>query len=241
MTGRSYTSPDLLDAHGHLLGADRRAVAQARNAGVEHPSLEESRQVAPALGFHRRPEIVGACLGEPMFPVIPLHAREERVVADQPTQHVQHQGALVVDERAEDARLALDVPEPVAEVDGALVRLVDAPSAKLPQDVAERIARHAVRGRRARPCTARSLRSATARGSSSNPLPARTTGAPVRARGRTPGSSRSWRDRSASVNGVVGRGLLITATYPGACPPGRLASTIATLSASYGTSPTIDA
>ena len=49
---------------------------------------------------------------------------EERLVPDKPAQHVDDQGALVVDEGAEDPRVVLDVPEPVAERDGTLKGVV---------------------------------------------------------------------------------------------------------------------
>src|SRR4051794_9089556 len=65
--------------------------------------------------------------------VEPPQAAEERVVADQPPQHVEHDRALVVDQRAEDAALAADMTEAIAEIHRALVALVDRPAAHLPQ------------------------------------------------------------------------------------------------------------
>ena len=116
--------------------------------------------------------------------VEPPQAAEERLVADQPPQHVQHRRALVVDERAEDAAVALDVAEPVAEIDRPLIRLVHRPAPHLPQHARRRRRRRAGAARRAPRSTARTLRSATARGSSPSPPPVRTTDARARARGR---------------------------------------------------------
>ena len=67
-----------------------------------------------------------------------LDAAEERLVADQAAQHVQHRGALVVDQRAEHAALALDVAEAVAEIHRALIGILDRPLAELAEDLAER-------------------------------------------------------------------------------------------------------
>ena len=66
-------------------------------------------------------------------------AAEERLVAEQPPQHVQHRRALVVDQRAEDAAVALDVAEPIAEIDRALIGILHRPAAELAQHVAERV------------------------------------------------------------------------------------------------------
>ncbi len=100
---------------------------------AEDPGFEERSQVTAGRRFHRGAEIVGARLLESPLGVEPPQPEKERIVADQPPQHVQHDRGLVVDERAEDGPLAADVPEAIAQVDRALRRRVDTGAPHLPQ------------------------------------------------------------------------------------------------------------
>ena len=119
----------------HLGGAE----AQLGDGRVIDPALEKPLQRAAAFGLHGLAQVIGAGLLEPVLGVIAANASEERIVADQAPQHVQHRGALVVDQRAEHAALVLDVTQPIAEIHRPLVRVVYRPPPELPQDVAERV------------------------------------------------------------------------------------------------------
>ena len=66
-----------------------------------------------------------------------MQAAKERIVSDEPSQHVQDCRALVVHDRAEDTAVASDVTESIAEINRSLVGLLHAPSAELPQHVRE--------------------------------------------------------------------------------------------------------
>src|SRR5687768_5572834 len=94
-----------------------------------------------ALGgrFHRLAQIVGAGLLETIGGIELPQAVEERLVADEAPQHMQHRRALVVDERAEYFALALDVAKAIPEVDRTLIRILDCPAAELAEHVAERL------------------------------------------------------------------------------------------------------
>ena len=126
--------------------------------GAVDPSLEEAIEAAARYLLHRPFEVVGARLLEAPVVVEPAQAAEERLVADQPAQHVQHQRALVVDQRPIDAQVALDVAEPVAEMHRPLVGFRERPAPELPQHVQE----HAVAPRLLRPERREVLREALA-------------------------------------------------------------------------------
>ena len=106
-----------LDAVGDLHAGNRRAV---------DPLLEEALERRAGLALHRQAEILGADLAEARVAIEAPQPAEERVVAEEAAEHVQHRGALVVDQRAEHAALAADVAEAVAERHRPLLARVDA-------------------------------------------------------------------------------------------------------------------
>src|SRR3970282_1655478 len=95
-------------------GAARRP-RHGRQARLVDPAVEIGLEVLPAPGPERPAQVLRARLRT----AVPLEERarprEERLVADQAAQHVQHPRALVVDDRPEEARLLLQMDEALAE------------------------------------------------------------------------------------------------------------------------------
>ena len=153
---------------------------------------------------------------------------EERLVAHQPPQHVQHHRALVVDERAEDPAVRLDVAEAIAEIDRALRRHVDGPSPHLPQHGRERLGAALALGVE----RGEVLREALAEPLLVIVLPADRLAPPlvrelVREEERRKPSNATGSLRQ--MNGVVGSGWLRIAKYAGLWPPGSSLSTSASV------------
>ena len=128
VTGTSYTSPVCSNSTTASFAPPRSSTREDTvtwgSLVAEHPPVEEARETHAGLLLHGAPKIVGARLLEPPRVVEAPEAGEERLVADEPPQHVQHHGALVVDHGPVQPAVALDVADAVAEVDRALVRLV---------------------------------------------------------------------------------------------------------------------
>ena len=91
------------------------------------------------LGLEGGPQILGARLLKPERRVIPLQAAKKHVITDEPAQHVQYDGALVVDERAKDARVVFQMTEAIAEIDRTLIGFVDGPARHLADHVVEHV------------------------------------------------------------------------------------------------------
>ena len=118
--GMSTGSPCCSNSTATLILLDAMGEFHARDGFAEDPGIEEAAQRFPARLLHGRLKVPRAGLLELPRAVEITHPLEERLVADQAAQHVQHHRRLVVDDRSEHRRLPLDVPEPVAEVDGPL-------------------------------------------------------------------------------------------------------------------------
>ena len=133
---RSVTSGAIWTA-GSARSLDPIRERHARQRAVIDPSLEESLERATGFRFHRLPEILRSCFGEPRVDVKPPQAFEERIIAHQPTKHVQHHRALVVDHGAKGPPFVLDVPDAIPQIHRTLIRFVHGPTAHLSNDAAE--------------------------------------------------------------------------------------------------------
>src|SRR5580765_8271003 len=127
----------MLEPENRFLSLDAIAERDLGQRGVVDPALEEALERSIRLGFHRVPQVFGPGLLIARLDVEAPHAAEERVVADQPAEHLQHRRALVVDERAEYAAIVSDVAEAIAQVDRSLIGFLQAPLAPLPEHLAE--------------------------------------------------------------------------------------------------------
>src|SRR5436190_14650030 len=134
--GEGHVEPlaDLLDVKHGVGSLDAIAHLDLRQGRAVNPPREEAFEWPAGLLFHRGTELFGAHFAKPRRAIEAPQSAEEAVVANEPPQHVQHRGALVVDQRAEHAALPANVPEPVTEIHRPLLRLVDAPLAELSQD-----------------------------------------------------------------------------------------------------------
>src|SRR5262249_2497582 len=119
-------------------GLDPVCELQARQRRAVDPALEEALERTVGFRFHRVPKIFGTRLSETRLRVKPAKSAEERIVADEASQHVQDGRALVVNEGAEHPAFIANVSEPVSEVDRPLVRLVETPFPHLTHDGGER-------------------------------------------------------------------------------------------------------
>src|SRR5262245_53509886 len=119
---------DLFDPHHQRVALDARGEFELRQRGRVDPPLEETLERLARFRFHRGAQVFGAGLLEARRPIEAPDAAEEVVVSHEAAQHVEHGGALVVDERAKNLALAADVSEPVTEIDRPLPRLLHSPA-----------------------------------------------------------------------------------------------------------------
>src|SRR5215467_12066111 len=125
---------DLVDVDGELPPLDSILHLQMRQRGPVDPLIEETLQRTSRFGFERFSQIIGSHFAETRCKVEPPHAAEERLVADEPTEHMKDRCAFVVNERAEDAAVVLDVAKAVPQIDRALIGLAHRPAAHMTQD-----------------------------------------------------------------------------------------------------------
>src|SRR5690349_17962275 len=107
---------ELFELQHNRLSFDAIAKLELRQRGPVDPALEEALERKARFGFHRRAKILGADLSKARHAVKAPQPAEERVVADEPAQHVEDGCTFVVDECAEHTRLAANVSEAIAEI-----------------------------------------------------------------------------------------------------------------------------
>src|SRR5688572_21911748 len=104
---------DLLEPHNYCAGLDRVAEFHSRKRRSVYPTIEVRVEVAFRLELECGLHVFRARLLESPRCVKTSQPAEERVIADQFAQHVQRQGALVIDEGAKHTSVVADVAESV--------------------------------------------------------------------------------------------------------------------------------